>query len=119
MAENIPLPVMLLNRASLFPLPGRGQANADYLRGFATCIEACGARANELLEPFGLDGLEFDRSKIHLSCNTVVDLLESSSRKINDSLLGLRLAQAQEPDILGCAIPLARAAPDFGSAIDQ
>jgi AraC-like DNA-binding protein len=100
-------------------LPGRGQAHADYLRGFATCVEAHGACPRDLLEPYGLDPGELEQSGEHLSCQTVVDLLESSSRMTNDSLLGFRLAELQSPDILGCAIPLARAAPDFGSAIQQ
>ena len=100
-------------------LPGRGQAHAAYLRGFGACVQARGASPRDLLEPFGLAHYALDQSEGALSCQTVVELLESSSRKTNDSLLGFRLAELQAPDILGCAIPLARAAPDFGSAIEQ
>lgn len=114
------MPVAAMQKHSLSEmLPGRGQAHADYLRGLASCIEARGVRARSLLEPYGLDPLTLGQSGKHLSCHTVVELLERSSRETNDSILGFRLAQSQAPDVLGCAIPLARAAPNFGSALDQ
>lgn len=114
-----PIAAMLTSRNPSGALPGPGQAHAGYLRGFATCLHARGARPQDLLDPYGLAPETLEQSGEHLSCQTVVELLESSSRQTNDSLLGFRLAEFQEPDILGCAIPLARAAPDFGSAIEQ
>lgn len=107
------------NWAPFDMLPGRGQAHAGYLRGFSSCVKARGVAPTELLSPHGLASEALEQSGQHLSCCTVVELLESASRTTNDSLLGFRLAELQPPDILGCAIPLARAAPDFGSAIEQ
>jgi AraC-like DNA-binding protein len=118
-AGALPIGVILPNRNAFDVFPSHGQAHADYLRGFATCVEARGAHPRDLLAPYDLEPESLEQSGQHLSCQTVVELLESSSRKTNDSLLGFRLAEFQEPEILGCAIPLARAAPDFGSAIEQ
>ncbi len=115
----MPIGTMLQGRSPSGVLPGRGQAHADYLRGFASCVQARGVRPRDLLDPYGFDPETLEQSGNHLSCQTVVALLECSSRTTNDSLLGFHLAELQAPDILGCAIPLARAAPDFGSAIEQ
>lgn len=119
MMRDMPIEAMPVGPPSANLFPGRGQAHADYLRGFTSYLQGRGERPRELLEPYGLDPAMLEQSGAHLSCQTVVDLLEESSRKTNDTLLGFRLAQRQEPDVLGCAVPLARAAPDFGSAIEQ
>ncbi len=117
-AQAMPIGAILQYVTASAMLPGRGQAHADYLRGFTTCVQARGAVPRDLLDSYGLVPEALEQSGAHLSCQTVVALLESSSRKTNDTLLGFRLAELQAPDVLGCAVPLARAAPDFGSAIE-
>lgn len=92
-------------------LPGQGQIQAGYLRGFKQAVRRLGGDPRAALERHDIDPQAFDDPDHHLDCTAMVDLVEYCSRNLDDGLFGLHLAEHQDPDAFGCATALARAAP--------
>jgi AraC-like DNA-binding protein len=100
-------------------VPAHGRIRAGYLRGFTNAVRKRGADPRKILEYHNVDPTSFDASEHDMECSTFIDLLEHSSRTLNDSLFGFHLAEEQEPDVFGCAMALARAAPDLRLALQN
>jgi AraC-like DNA-binding protein len=98
-------------------IPAHGRIRAGYLRGFSSAVRKRGADPRRVLEHHNVDPTGFDGSDRDIDCSTFIELLEYSSRKLNDPLFGLHLAEEQEPDVFGCAMVLARAAPTLRLAL--
>jgi AraC-like DNA-binding protein len=92
-------------------VPGQGKLQAGYLRGLKSAVRRLGGDPRSVLERHDIDPLAFDDPDHHLDCTTAVELVEYCSRRFEDSLFGLHLAEQQDPDVFGCATTLARAAP--------
>jgi len=92
-------------------IPGQGQIQAGYLRGFKPAVRRLGGDPRIVLERHGIDPLAFDNPDYHIDCTAAVDLVEYCSRHLQDSLFGLHLAEHQDPDVFGSVTMLARSAP--------
>jgi AraC-like DNA-binding protein len=73
----------------------------------------------KVLEHHNIDPQFFENPDYHIDCLAAVNLLEYCSSKLQDPLFGLRLAEEQEPDVFGCVIALARAAPSLRHALQS
>jgi AraC-like DNA-binding protein len=100
-------------------VPAHGRIRAGYLRGFTNAVRKRGADPRGVLECHNVDPASFDGSDQNIECSTFINLLEYSSRTLNDPLFGLHLAEEQEPDVFGCAMALARAAPNLRLALQN
>lgn len=100
-------------------LPAHGKLQAGYLRGLKSLVGRGGVDPKKVLEYHGIDPLTFESSDCQVNCSAVVDLLEYCSRLLHEPLFGFRLAELQEPDVYGCAIALARAAPTLRHGIQS
>jgi AraC-like DNA-binding protein len=102
---------------ALEAVPGQGQIQAGYLRGLKRVVRARGGDPRGVLERHGIDPVAFEDPDHHLDCTAAVELIESCSRDLQDSLFGLHLAEQQDPDVFGCATTLARSAPTLREAL--
>jgi len=120
---EVPLQVQtafLLNaEAAAAMVPGRGKIRTGYLRGFKDLVRDLGGNASNLLERCDLDPKTFEDPDHDIECAAAVNLVEHCSRSLRDPLFGLHLAEQQEPDVFGCAMALARAAPDLRQAVES
>jgi AraC-like DNA-binding protein len=99
--------------------PGERQMRAANLAGFAELARRSGGDPLRLLERHGLDARTVRDPEIFIDCRALVDLLEDCGSRFNDHLFGLRLAQAQDPDVYGCVTALCRAAPTLEAAVES
>lgn len=100
------------------PFPTQGKLRAGYLKGLNNFILSSGGNPSELLKREGIDPSVFDDPDYEIECLVAVNLLEHCSITLGDPLFGLRLAEYQDPDVLGCAMALASAAPNLRQAIE-
>jgi AraC-like DNA-binding protein len=98
-------------------LPASGQMRAANLQGLSDYARQRGSDARRLLQRHGLDPRALADPDSHIACQQVVDIFEQCSLLFDDPLFGLRLGQAQDPDVFGCVTALCRAAPDMRAAI--
>ncbi len=98
-------------------IPALGKIRAGYFKGFETLVENLGGNPREILEHQGLDPSLFNDSDNEIECIAAVDLLEYASRHLEVPLFGLYLAELQDPDVFGCVMALARAAPNVRQAL--
>ncbi|TGD76138.1 AraC family transcriptional regulator [Mangrovimicrobium sediminis] len=101
----------------LVPCPGQGKLRAGYLRGFTDLISSFGADPSSILAREGIDPQSFDDPDQDIECIAAVNLLEFCSSHFQDPLFGLRLAEIQDPDVYGCVMAMARAAPNLRQAL--
>lgn len=97
--------------ASIGAFPAQGQIQAGYLRGLKSLIRDRGGDPRDALERHGIDPDAFDDPDHHLDCLSAVNVVEYCSRRLQDPLFGLHLAEYQDPDVFGSVMALARAAP--------
>ncbi|CAN7598363.1 AraC family transcriptional regulator ligand-binding domain-containing protein [Phenylobacterium sp. LjRoot219] len=97
--------------ASSGAFPAQGQIQAGYLRGLKGLVRDLGGDPRQILERHDIDPLAFDNPDHHIECTSAVNLVEYCSRHLQDPLFGLHLAEHQAPDVFGCVMALARAAP--------
>ena len=102
--------------APLSVLPTQGTLQGGYLRGLKDLVRSRGCDPRKLLEQHEIDPIAFETQDYNVECVSAVNLLEHCSRLI-DPVFGLRLAERQEPEVFGCAIALARTAPNLRQAL--
>lgn len=105
--------------AALDAIPAQGRIRTSYLRGFKDLVRTLGGDPCRLLEKHDLDPLAFESPDHDIDCGTAVNLFEYCSRSLDAPLFGLQLAERQEPDAFGCAMTLARAAPNLRQAVQS
>jgi AraC-like DNA-binding protein len=103
--------------ASCFAIPAQGKVRAGYFNGFDTLVDRLGGDPRKLLEHNGIDPHTFSDPDSDIECTAAVAMLEHASRQLNDPLFGLHLAEMQDPDVFGCVMALARAAPTMRHAL--
>ena len=104
----------------LFVPPPYGTIRGDnYFRGFKSMIRRFGGDWNEIAERHEIDPNSAEDPDYPLSCVTGIAMLEYCSRRFNDDLFGLHLADSQEPEVYGCLTNLARTAPNLREAIES
>jgi AraC-like DNA-binding protein len=97
--------------ASFGAFPPQGQIQAGYLRGLKRLIRDRGGDPRDALERHDIDAVAFENPDHHIDCTSAVNVVEYCSRRLQDPLFGLHLAEYQDPDVFGCVMALARAAP--------
>jgi AraC-like DNA-binding protein len=110
----------LLNvQAAVDAVPTHGKIRSVYLRGFKALVQNLGGDPLRMLDRHDIDPILFESHDHDIGCATVVNLFEYSSRSLHDPLFGLHLAEQQDPEVLGCAMTLARAAPTLRQAVQS
>lgn len=95
-----------------------GTMRTQLLHGFDPFVHSRGGCARDILERHEIDPEVFADPEKYISCGSAFDMLEYCSRKFNDPLFGLELAQYQGPDAFGCLAALARTAPSMREALE-
>jgi AraC-like DNA-binding protein len=98
-------------------IPPLGTVRVGYFWSLDTLVRNLGGNPFDILEKKGLDPRLFDDPDNTLECIAAVDLLAYCSTALGDPLFGLHLAALQEPDVFGCVVALAQAAPSFRQAL--
>ncbi|AXQ30660.1 AraC family transcriptional regulator [Solimonas sp. K1W22B-7] len=98
-------------------MPVERQMRAANLTGFADLVRNLGADPRHILERHGIDMRAMRDPDCYIDTKSLVDVLEYCSTAFNDSLFGLKLAQAQEPDVFGSVAALCRSASTFREAL--
>lgn len=107
----------VFNDESLSRLPAYGNIQVRYLGGLAQFVRSRGCDARKVLEHHDVDPIEFENPDYQIACGTAVNLLEYCSGLLKEPLFGLQLAEQQDPEVFGCAVALARAAPTMREAL--
>jgi AraC-like DNA-binding protein len=97
--------------------PAERQMRAANFDGFSDFVRGMGGNPRRILEHHGMDPQAVRDPDYHVSCQSLVDILEYCSTSFDDTLFGLRLAQLQQPDVFGCVTALCRAASSFREAV--
>ncbi len=100
-------------------IPAQGKIRAGYLRGLVSIVRDLGGDPLKALEDQELDPRTFEDPDQDIECLAAANLLEYCSRLLRDPLFGLRLAEQQDPDVFGCVMALARAAPNMRRALQS
>jgi AraC-like DNA-binding protein len=98
-------------------LPVSGQIRAGEFQGFPEFVRRRGGDPRSILERHGMDPRTIADADSYVDCHSFVAVLEYCGSLFEERLFGLRLARAQDPDVLGCVGALCRAAPTFGDAM--
>ncbi|HSW11997.1 MAG TPA: AraC family transcriptional regulator ligand-binding domain-containing protein [Solimonas sp.] len=98
-------------------MPVERQIRAGNLAGFGELVRRRGADPREIFERHGIDLRAMRDPDLYIDSKALVELLEHCSLSFNDPLFGLRLAQAQEPDLFGSVAALCRSAATFREAL--
>ncbi|HEY6132186.1 MAG TPA: AraC family transcriptional regulator ligand-binding domain-containing protein [Halioglobus sp.] len=98
-------------------IPPHGRVRVGYFWALDTLVSNLGGNPFEIFEKKGLDPQLFDDPDNTLECIAAIDLLEYCSSALGDPLFGLHLAALQEPDVFGCVVALAQAAPTLRQAL--
>lgn len=104
---------------ALNAVPSHGTLQAGYFRGLLDLVRSRGCDPRKVLEHNEIDSRTFEDPDQHIECAAAVNLLESCSSLLHDSLFGMRLAERQDPDVFGCSATLARAAPNLRLALQS
>lgn len=105
--------------ALLQSLPSAGNLQSGWYKGLKNLVRSRGRDPARILEQHDIDPAQFEDCNYHVDCSTAVNLMQSCSRMFNDPLFGLHLAEQQDPDVFGCAVALARAAPTVRQALES
>jgi AraC-like DNA-binding protein len=97
--------------------PAQGQMQARYLRGFNALLNRRGADPRRILERHEIDPASFIDPDAPIACASAAHMLEYCSERLDDPLFGIRLGEAQSPDVFGAVTALARAAPTYRKAL--
>lgn len=109
-------PVFFCLDGPLEVMPAERQMRIANLEAFPALTRHLGGDPYRLLERHDIDPACLRDPDHYIDCQSYVDLLEDSSRKLNTPL-GLRLAQMQQPDVYGCVTALCRASSTVREAI--
>ncbi|MFV8816880.1 AraC family transcriptional regulator ligand-binding domain-containing protein [Haliea sp. E17] len=99
-------------------LPPQGRIRVGYLSGLTGLVSRLGEDPRRILEFHDIDPLVFDDPDRDIECITAVNLLEHCANRLQDPLFGMHLAELQDPDVYGCALVFARAAPNVREALN-
>lgn len=97
--------------------PALGTVRVGYFWGLDKLVHQLGGDAREILTYQGLDSRAFENPDNTIECLSAVNLLEYCSKELRDPLFGLHLAATQDPNVFGCVIALAQAAPTLRQAL--
>jgi AraC-like DNA-binding protein len=100
-------------------LPSHGTLRTGYLRGLLDLVRSRGCDPRRILEHNEIDSRTFEDPDQHIDCTAAVNLMESCSSLLHDPLFGMRLAERQDPEVFGCAMTLARFAPNLRLALQS
>lgn len=100
-------------------VPAQGTVRVGYFWGLDRLVSHLGGNPGDILAGVGLDPRLFDDPDNTLECITAIDLLEYCSTSLNEPLFGMHLAAQQDPEVFGCAMALAQAAPDMRQALQS
>jgi len=98
-------------------IPAERQMRTANFSGFPGFVRNLGGDPRRILEHHGMDPQAIRDPDSYIDCQSLVDVLEYCSTLFNAPLLGLKLAQRQEPEVFGCVTALCRAAPTFREAV--
>ncbi len=98
-------------------MPVDRQIRAGNLTGFGELVRSLGGDPRSMLERHAIDPRAMRDPDAYVDSKAVVELLEDCSQSFNDSLFGLRLAQAQDPDSFGSVSTLCRSASSLREAL--
>ncbi len=91
-------------------LPEIGQVRAANLQQFPELVRRLGGDHVELLSRNDLPLLLLKDTDSYIDCQTLVNLYEDCSTRLQDPLFGLHLAALQVPDVYGGVLALCRSA---------
>lgn len=103
--------------ASTLVIPPQGTVRVGYFWGLDQLVRQLGGNPADILHRQGLNPRLFEDPDNTLECIAAVDLLEYCSHSLNAPLFGMHLAAQQDPEVFGCALTLAQAAPDMRQAL--
>lgn len=98
-------------------VPQQGTVRVGYFWGLDTLVRNLGGNPSDIFQKKGLDPNLFSDPDNTLECMAAIDLLEYCSDSLGDPLFGMHLAALQEPEVFGCVIALAQAAPTLRHAL--
>jgi len=99
--------------------PSALQTRAAHLRGFASLVRNLGRSPDRILERHGIDPQAILSDDSFVDCPALVGMIGTCSAELDQPLFGLMLAKRQSTHILGALDSLCRAAPDFGTAVEN
>lgn len=102
---------------STLVVPPQGTVRVGYFWGLDLLVRQLGGNPQDILHHQGLNPLLFEDPDNTLECIAAVDLLEYCSHSLNAPLFGMHLAAQQDPEVFGCALTLAQAAPNMRQAL--
>jgi AraC-like DNA-binding protein len=111
-------PVFSIDGPLMTPPPPGTIRSGHYFRGFRTLVHDLGGDSRKIFELHGVDPMTADDPDSPLRCSTGAAILDYCSKRFNDNLFGLHLADYQDADVYGCMAPLARSAPTLRAALE-
>jgi AraC-like DNA-binding protein len=100
--------------------PPYGAIRAEhFLRGFKPLVGNFGGDWRKILERNNLDPAAADDPDYPLPCMTAASILDDCTRRFDDNLFGLRLAERQDADVFGWVSTYARTAQNMREAIES
>lgn len=97
--------------------PGGGQVRAANFSGLAHLARNQGRDARGIVERHGMEARVLTDPESLIAPQQLVDTLEYCSTLFDDSLFGLHIATAQDPEVFGCVTALCRSAPTIRAGI--
>lgn len=91
--------------------PAQGQMRAANISGFQSLVRSLGGDPRRILERHGIDPVAIADPDYFVDRAAAVSALEYCSAHFDEPLFGLRLAEAQSPEVFGCVTAAARVAP--------
>lgn len=95
----------------ILPPPAGSVRSGQYLKGFKEQVRRRGGDWARMLDANGISASVVDDPDETLAWTSAVALLDDCSRRLNDELFGLHLADVQGADVYGLVAALARSAP--------
>lgn len=109
--------MLLGSKQGSIVIPSQGTVRVGYFWGLDTLVRNLGGNPADIFVKKGLDPDLFSDPDNTLECIAAVDLLEYCSDSLGDPLFGMNLAEIQEPEVFGCVMSLAQAAPTLRDAL--
>lgn len=101
------------------PPPYGTMRGEHFFRGFKTMVRDLGGDCNKIFEQNDIDPAAAENPEYPLSCTVLAAVMEYCSKRFNDGLFGLHLAEYQDTDVFGCLTTLARTAPNLRAVIES
>jgi AraC-like DNA-binding protein len=97
--------------------PPSGKIRAGYFKGLSAHVRRGGGNYRKILDDLDLAPVDFEDPDHAVDCLSAAGLVERCGEVLDDPLFGLRLAADQDPNVFGCVMSAARAAPDLRQAL--